>query len=129
MEILMTRLPGHGKTMLRGLIAAVLVLSTAFAQPAELEDQVKASYLYNFVRFVSWPQDVFGGDGKFQLCVVGAERFGTALVPIAGERVEGREIVIRRLDPGIPASAIRCHLLFVAAGNDTSDVGIERGTL
>ena len=99
------------------------------AQTAVLEYQVKASYLYNFMRFIAWPSDVFGDEGKFQLCVLGAERFGAALTQIAGERVEGREIVIRRLEQGAQARAAQCHMLFVAAGTDAQDVAPEHGML
>jgi hypothetical protein len=121
----------RGRAIARGVVAAGLALWASFAYPqsAALEYQVKASYLYNFVRFVAWPNDVFGNDAKFQLCVVGAERFGAALAPIAGERVEGREIVIRRLDRSEQARGARCHLLFIAAGAEAPDVGTERGTL
>lgn len=114
-----------------GLGALLLVLwaSVTHPQPAALEYQVKASYLYNFARFVAWPSDVFGTDGKFQMCVVGAERFGPALNPLAGERVEGREIVIRRLEQSVEARGTRCHMLFMAAGTEAQDVGAERGML
>ncbi len=100
-----------------GLIILALAVA-ARAEAPKLEYQIKASYLYNFMQFIAWPKDAFGADGKFNLCVVGAERFGTALDALASERVEGREIVVRRLEHAARARAAQCHLLFVAAGSD-----------
>lgn len=128
----------RGLTGARIVASGLLILSlmawgsAVHSQAAELEYQVKASYLYNFIRFVAWPNEMFGDNGKFNLCVVGAEHFGVTLDRIAGERVENREIVIHRLGRNTPARATRCHLLFISA--DATDavswntVG-ERGVL
>lgn len=117
-----------------GLLVLALMLgaSAAHSQTVTLEYQVKASYLYNFIKFVAWPDDLSGAERKFNLCVAGAERFGHALDRIAGERVENREIVIHRLDRNAPARALRCQMLFIAA--DTTDAASwatigERGVL
>src|SRR5687767_14278905 len=112
------------KSIMAGFLALLLPAFVAHSQPVTLEYQVKASYLYNFVQFVAWPKEVFGGDGKFNLCVFGAERFGGALDSITGERVEGHEIVVHRLDREASARAMRCHLVFLAAGTaDTVTLG------
>jgi hypothetical protein len=114
-----------------GLLALIVWAVGAPAQTAALEYQVKASYLYNFARFVTWPDDVFAGDSKFNLCVVGAERFGPALDAFAGERVEGRAILIRRLERPAQARATYCHMLFIggASGAEPTAAGPERGVL
>ena len=118
------------KTGVRGLIALVLALwvSSAHPQAPALEYQVKASYVYNFMQFVTWPSDVFDAERKFRFCVVGAERLGSALDALAGERLEGREIVIHRLEQGADAHAVRCHLLFVT-DSEAPYPGIARGML
>jgi hypothetical protein len=105
---------------LRKVLAAAVLVSGTWAAPASaetapLEYQVKASYLYNFMRFVTWPKDAFGSDGKFYLCVVDADRFGTAFDAIAGTRVDSHPIVIRRLEDVERAQGTRCHLLFIPA--------------
>lgn len=120
-------------TLKKLAVGALLVLLAgalpARAQAPSLEYQVKASYLYNFLQFVTWPADVFAGDGSFNLCVVGAERFGSALDVFRGERVGGREITVRRLERMALARAQRCHLLFTAGGGATNAVDIEHGVL
>lgn len=119
----------------RAVVAALLsVALSAFAATPEresLEYQVKASYLFNFLQFIKWPDDTFGENGKFNLCVVDAQRFGAALDPIAGERVGGREIVIHRLEAAAQAQQAKCHLLFIAAAGKTppADVPPRHGLL
>jgi hypothetical protein len=116
------------------LIVAVYVLTTAVATRAEapppLEYQVKASYIYNFVQFIDWPKDVFD-DGKFYVCVSGTNRFGGALDVLAGERVDGREIAIRRLMSSVDARSQSCHVLFLGADDvqSVAPVVAERGLL
>lgn len=113
-------------------LAIALCLFAAATPAAPLEYQVKASYVYNFVQFITWPSEASAGDGKFNLCVLGAERFGNALDAIAGERIDGREIALRRLERPAQARAGRCHLLYIAAGTSQGDGGdamSERGLL
>jgi hypothetical protein len=120
------------KTVASLLLALALGATAVCARSTTLEYQVKASYLYNFLQFITWPVDAFGKDNRFNLCVVGAERFGAALDEIAGERADGREIAVRRLDRSAQARAARCHLLFIAAhepGAATAEVIGERGLL
>ena len=115
------------------LIWGLLVLACwswlARAQPSTLEYQVKSSYLFNFIQFVTWPSDAVSPEGKFNLCVVGAERFGSALDALTGERVERREIVLRRLDTATQASRGDCHLLFIASGAAPIEIPPRRGQL
>jgi hypothetical protein len=109
---------------LGGLIA-LAVLSAQAESPA-LEYQVKASYLYNFLQFVQWPDESFI-DAKFRICVMGAERFGAALDSLNGERVTGREVVVVRVDE-LPKKGGGCQVLYVA-GTAPIDVVTERGLL
>lgn len=111
------------------LLALLAGVFPARAQVPSLEYQVKASYVYNFLQFVTWPADIFGSTDRFNLCVVGAERFGGALDAFRGERVDGREIAVRRLERPEQARAQRCHLLFIGGGVDTNAVEVERGVL
>lgn len=108
------------KSLANAVLALTLWLVTAHSQSAPLEYQVKASYLYNFIQFITWPNDVFGDDGKFNVCVLGAERFGGALDAFVGERIEGHEIALRRLEQPTPAQTAHCHMLFISSGEITS---------
>lgn len=105
------------------LLACALTLVSAAATaetPANLEYQVKASYLYNFLQFIDWPSGAHGNAGEpLVICILGPDRFGTALEALAGETVRGRPLVIRR--PGSPDGGIRCHVAFISASDPASE--------
>lgn len=97
--------------------AAVSLLLTAgtshaLAQPSE--DEVKAAFLYNFTRFVEWPEDAFPPRGApFLLCVLGDEAFGAeVLETVAGKTVDGRAAAVRQVSELSELS--ECQLLFVS---------------
>jgi hypothetical protein len=109
-----------------GLRSAVLTaLSTGLltgglrAQGA-LEVDVKAAFLYNFTKFVAWPNPTPATE-PFRLCVVGDDALRRSLEgTIEGETVDGR--ALQSLAPRTPEEARACHLLFVgdASGDRAS---------
>jgi hypothetical protein len=93
----------------------MLFARVADAQVAP-EWAVKASFLYKFAPFVTWPADAFGGsDGPFAICVVGDDPFGAVLdQAVMGQSIGGRPIVVRRM-----AKADRtapCPVLYAGGG-------------
>jgi hypothetical protein len=76
---------------------------------------VKAAFLYNFAKFVEWPAQAFPSpDAPLSICVLGPDPFGGALdAAVANERIQGRLLVVRRLD--VWDASARCHILFVSS--------------
>lgn len=74
----------------------------ADAQEALPEFQIKAAYLFNFLKFVEWPGDAFADPlAPIVIGVVGEDPFGSALPEvIVGKTVQGRDLVIRRYHAG-----------------------------
>jgi hypothetical protein len=102
------------RLLLAGFIALVLPLAgtaRASGKPT-LEYQIKASYLYNFLRYVEWPPGTLSGN-TLLVCVFGKERFGTALDSIVGESVRGQVIAVRPVSE--PGQLDGCRLVFVGA--------------
>ena len=95
--------------------AVALVLALGCAVPARAESAgtreyaLKAAFLYNFLRFVEWP------DGRMPapvVCMVGED--GTTSVverALAGRQVGGREVGVKGL--GTSTTAGGCSLVFV----------------
>lgn len=84
------------------------------AQPSgPAEYDVKSVFLLNFTRFVEWPQpSPERAAAPFSLCIYGDDPFGGSLNRIiAGEKVEGRPILIKRIRK-LPDA---CELLFIPA--------------
>lgn len=89
---------------------------SALSQAVSLEQQVKTSYLYNFMQFIDWPEDVFVADSKFNLCVVAGDEYDATLAALISERVDGHEIAVHRFDDFGQISNTHCHLLFISRG-------------
>lgn len=97
------------------LLLLVLMVSGSWSARVDAqasEDAVKAAFLPRFARYVTWPPGALGDASAVQLCVIGADPFGTMLDrAVSGQTVGGKPIAVRRL-PG-PERARGCHLAFV----------------
>lgn len=79
-------------------------------QPTEY--QVKAAYLYNFGKFVQWPNTPHPKNDFFDICVLGDDPFGSVLEEIAGhETLEGKAVRLRRLVSAAEGST--CRILYI----------------
>jgi hypothetical protein len=108
----------HALAPLRGVVVALLFLVTTgllAQQPKPNEYQVKATYLYNFGRFVKWPGTVPAGKGdSFSICVIGQDPFGSILdSTLAGESLDGKPVMLRRISK--PQDAGECRILFISS--------------
>ena len=80
--------------------------------PTVSEYQVKAAYLYNFSKFVEWPQESFTDlDAPFVFGIVGRDPFGIAFQELLRD-VHGRKAVIEHLNWDQQLS--QCHVLFIS---------------
>jgi hypothetical protein len=79
-----------------GLAGALYVLTLQAASGAApfAEYEVKAAYLYNFIRFTHWPAETGNG---LQLCVYGPDPFGAELDALAGKTAGPRTLSVERI--------------------------------
>lgn len=88
------------------------VPAAEISTPSEYE--VKAAFLYNFVKFIEWPAGSFADDqSPLTFCVLGDDPFGKGFDPIRSKTIHNRPVSIRHIDD--PAAAGACHLLFISA--------------
>jgi hypothetical protein len=94
-------------------IGAAMMLAPAAARAQPTDTAVKAAFLPRFARYVSWPAGAMPkGSDPFVLCVIGSDPFGAALDQAArSQLVDGRRIVVRRLDSAAGADA--CQIAFL----------------
>lgn len=81
--------------------------------------KVKAAYLFNFAKFVTWPASAFKGEAsEIVIGVLGDDPFGETLErTIEGKEVLGRKLAVRRFsfDKAEDRKAAKCtHVLYVA---------------
>jgi len=79
-----------------------------------VEYQLKAAFLFNFVKFVVWPPDVFPSDKTpLTLCVFRDDPFGGSLDEvIRGKTINSRELLARRVNE--LSNLKTCQLVFVS---------------
>ena len=103
--------------ILSALTLLMLAITSARADGAVArEDQFKAAYLFNFVKFVEWPASAVSD--AVTVCFLGGGGVYDALVQgIDGKRVGTRRLQARQLDDS--ATAEHCDALYLAAGSVT----------
>lgn len=112
-----------------GLICLALMPGAIATAHAQVQVQVqeyalKAAFLSKFGLYVEWPSSAFSSPtSPFNLCVAGDDPFGKLLdKAVAGERINGRNVVIRRLKTVGRDSG--CHLLYIGGSDAQSGVQI-----
>jgi hypothetical protein len=96
-----------------GALIGLASLQGQHAKPTEYE--VKATYLYNFLRFVEWPAGVaVGRSDPFAICVLGEDPFGPSLnATVAQETIAGKSVVAKQIH-GLQ-DAMGCRVLFISS--------------
>jgi uncharacterized protein DUF4154 len=105
------------------LLMLLLMLPSAgrsfAADPLTLSEyQIKAGFLFNFTRFVEWPESAFATPASpILICVAGETPLTDLLTDvIVGKIVDGRAVAIRRVNPSDDLH--RCNLLFISASGE-----------
>jgi hypothetical protein len=127
-ELLTLSFPTSGRTApawpwRAGIAIAVTLLccvaGRSVAEERADENQIKAAFLFNFGKFVEWPEPVFSANGPLTICVAGNTEIAQALEQLAaGRTVNGKEVKVLVLRS--PESSGRCQILFIGrtAGKD-----------
>jgi YfiR/HmsC-like len=123
-------LPSHRHATWRRLFRAVgliAIASWAFLadpyshaqQPKASEFQVKAAYLYNFGRFVEWPDENPSDKSQpFEICVLGTDPFGPTLdATLASETIGGKSVAAKRISK--PQDVDSCRILFISSSEES----------
>jgi len=97
------------------LLIFLFFSAPGFAQDTLSEYQVKAAYLFNFLKFAKYPNESFADPlAPIVIGVVGEDPFGSTLPHIViGKTVQGRDLVIRMYRTGEDLRG--AHILFISA--------------
>ncbi len=77
------------------------------------EVDIKAVFLFNFSRFITWPEQAFTSvDSAFNICILGQSPFGDILDKLLqNETVGDRPVVLREFEQFKQTG--KCHILYV----------------
>lgn len=101
------------------LAAALLALAPGLAAPAESSTlpAVKAAFVFNFIKLVSWPESRLpDGAAPVQVCALRGDEMEAALRhALTGKLAGNHPIQVATVEPSDNLSA--CHVLYLGAGN------------
>lgn len=99
------------------VLAGLLLMHLSYVSYAEtyernLENNIKAAYLYNFVKFVEWPDTVFDSrQSPVEFCVIGEDSLYENLKELQTKIIEGRNLSVGK-EPGL-SSTMACHIAYI----------------
>jgi len=93
------------------LVACMMPANSHAADPSDY--QIKAVFLLNFTKFVSWPPPAFETPAApLTICILGDDPFGIEIDRVVqGEVVDGHRVVVERVKR--PVSR-QCRVVFVS---------------
>lgn len=100
------------------LIAVCAGLLGADGDSRVSEYQLKAAFIFNFAKFVTWPEDSFETkNSPFKIGVLGTDPFGKILDnTVAGKTVGKRSVQIKRSDS--LSDLDDCHIIFISESKE-----------
>ena len=109
------------------LIAATAALLMLLCAPVtgkadeaqQTEYRIKTAFLYNFSRFVVWPESAMRERSEFSLCTLGETLFEEQLDTLAGKTVHNKAIVVKRHSQ--PEQVLDCQLVFIGEQQDLTE--------
>lgn len=103
--------------ILAALLLIVIVGTNALALEVVYryrESRVETAFLFNFSKFVTWPETSFGDrNSPIIFAVFDAERYAAASESLTGRQIGGRALEVRKIVD--IDEALNSHLLFIGA--------------
>lgn len=81
-----------------------------------VEYQVKASLIFNFLSFVSWPPDSLDSKHELNICIIGPDVYGKGLRTLEGEMVQGQTVTIKVISHWSNDSTEKCQVMIFTEG-------------
>jgi hypothetical protein len=113
-----TRRPAFLKRLERAVL--LLAFGAALVCPAGLhaqsavqrEYEIKAAYLYNFIRYIDWPADTLPpAGGTITIGIIGDSPFGPAIDPLKGKQIKGCTLAVKSIVAGKDMD--QCQIVFI----------------
>jgi hypothetical protein len=105
-----------GHRLSHALVLGALLATAGRGQQVN-EYQMKAAYIYNFAKFVEWPEHTFKSDtDPMAICVLGEHTlFRTLEEALNGETIEDRKLIVHEVSD--VQQALACHILFIGSSD------------
>lgn len=102
------------------LIGGLLLAGGQQQASAQSAEALKSAFIFNFAKFVTWPDGAIAGD-QFVVGFLGAdEQADTFEKTVSGKNVNGKTFAVKKL--GGAAEAAGCQIVFVGDVGKLADV-------
>jgi hypothetical protein len=92
--------------------AIIFLNNNSFARGITKEDKIKASYVFNSIRFISWPPNALERLASLNVCTISQNNaFKNAFKPVVGKKIKGHILKFYQVKVG--ENIDRCHVLFL----------------
>jgi hypothetical protein len=94
------------------LTSGFTVPALAYADASPLEYRVKSAFLYNFTKFIEWPESQLTTKGNLSICVAGEPKMHEVMRETIGRKlVNNHELQFKMIHH--PGEANTCQVLFL----------------
>lgn len=109
----------RGATWRRLLLCAVML---SVAQPVRANEiyQIKAAFIFNFTKFISWPAELEQAGGDLRLCLLDGNPFGDYVYQLNGRRV--RNFYLRVSETHSHDQLASCHIVYLSGPKVDSEL-------
>ncbi|MET0377459.1 MAG: YfiR family protein [Spongiibacteraceae bacterium] len=99
-------------------LLALLAVTPAHAEELSREYRIKAAFLYNLTKFITWPNEkTWPADAPITICIYGFNPFDTYLEKLSERTAKNRRIAVRYLLTEADGSLDSCQVVFVSQYN------------
>jgi len=104
------------------VLIPVMFVNTVKAEPVQTQEyKIKAAFLYNFIKFVDWPDEKPTNEKTITIGIIGKNPFGKAFESVKDKQVKDKKVIIKqfqsleesKLSNNQIEALRRCHVLFV----------------
>ena len=94
-------------------ITLIISLCADAEQVKPGEYEVKAAFIYNFAKFIEWPDDSFlDKSSSITMCVIGDDPFGRSIDSIHDKPVKEKKLKVKHIQSVKDIKG--CHILFIS---------------
>jgi hypothetical protein len=98
-------------------------INGSYGEEDAAESEVKAAFVYNFIKFVDWPAKAFDGPGSpIVLGILGKDDLLEELETIKDRTAQGRKLTIKRSNNA--SELERCHIIYVSKSERDRVAGV-----
>lgn len=83
------------------------------ARADDLKDKIEAAFLYNFLKYITWPSSSLPSDASVTICIYNSNSLENALHYVQQQKASERRLIIIALQSSDKPT--ECHIVFISS--------------